>query len=92
MSSKKFILTRSDILGLLVNTLTANFEYSRSNRENLLLPIQIQLSKNQSIFDCVFCGFLESTLNFQCSEKGNEPHRSSKSEYIDSKRCVDLNG
>ena len=28
-----------------INTLTANYEYSRSNRENLPLPIQIKLSK-----------------------------------------------
>ena len=28
-----------------LNTLTANYEYSRSNRENLPLPIQIKLSK-----------------------------------------------
>ena len=34
-------LMRSEILGLLFNTLTANFEYSRSNRENLPSPIQI---------------------------------------------------
>ena len=27
------------------NTLTANYEYSRSTRENLPLPIQIKLSK-----------------------------------------------
>ena len=29
---------RSEILGLLDNTLTANYEYSRINRENLPLP------------------------------------------------------
>ena len=28
-----------------INTLTANYEYSRSNRENLPLPNQIKLSK-----------------------------------------------
>ena len=28
-----------------INTLTANYEYSRINRENLPLPIQIKLSK-----------------------------------------------
>ena len=28
-----------------INTLTANYEYSRSNRENLPWPIQIKLSK-----------------------------------------------
>ena len=30
---------------MLVNMLTANYEYSRSNRENLPLPIEIKLSK-----------------------------------------------
>ena len=35
------ILVRSEIFGLLVNTLTANYEYSRSNRENLPVPIQM---------------------------------------------------
>ena len=35
------ILVRSEIFGLLVYTLTANYEYSRSNRENLPLPIQM---------------------------------------------------
>ena len=32
-------------LGLLVNTLIADEEYSRSNRQNLPLPIQMQLSE-----------------------------------------------
>ena len=49
--------------------LTANYEYSRSNRENLPLPIQIKLSKKPSIFCCIFFAFLESELNFQCFEK-----------------------
>ena len=35
------ILVRSEIFGLLVNTLTSNYEYSRSNRENLPVPIQM---------------------------------------------------
>ena len=39
------------------------------NRENLPLPIQIKLSKKPYIFCCIFFAFLESTLNFQCSEK-----------------------
>ena len=45
ITQKKLFLIRSEILGLLVNTLIANYEYSRSNRENLALPIQIKLSK-----------------------------------------------
>ena len=45
LSQKKLFLIVSEILGLLDNTLTANYEYSRSNRENLQFPIQIKLSK-----------------------------------------------
>ena len=44
------------------NMLTANYEYSRSNRENLPLPIQMQLSEKPKTF-------LESTLNFEHFEK-----------------------
>ena len=33
------------MLGLLDNTLTANYEYFQSNRENLHLPIEIKLSE-----------------------------------------------
>ena len=53
----------------IVNTLTANYEYSRSNKENLQLPIQIKLSKKPSIFSSIFFAILESILNFQYSEK-----------------------
>ena len=75
-----------------LSTLTANYEYSRSNRENLPLPIQIKLSKKPSIFCCIFFfAFLEFKLNFQCSEKKNEPHRSSISAVIDSGTCAYLN-
>ena len=35
LSSKRFFLIISEILGLLDNTLPANYEYSRINRENL---------------------------------------------------------
>ena len=48
-------------------TLTANYEYSRRNRENLQLPIQIKLSKKPSIFCRIFFEFLEFTLHFQCA-------------------------
>ena len=35
----------SEILGLLDNTLTGNYEYSRSNRDNLPLQVPGKLSK-----------------------------------------------
>ena len=60
---------RCEILGLLVNTLTANYEYSHRNRENLQLPIKLKLSKTLSTFSRISFAILESTSNFQCSEK-----------------------
>ena len=51
------------------NTLTANYEYSRINRENLPLPNTAKLSKKSEIFCCLFLAFLEWKLNFQCFEK-----------------------
>ena len=44
------LLVRSEILELLVNTLTANCEYSRSNTDKLQLPFQMQLSKQVKMF------------------------------------------
>ena len=51
------------------NTLTANYEYSCSDRENLPLPIQLQLSEKLKTFSQFFIAFLESTLNFEYFEK-----------------------
>ena len=65
MSQKKSLLVRSEILGLLVNTLTSKYEYSRSNMDSLLLPIQMQLSETPKNFCQFFIVFLKSTLNFE---------------------------
>ena len=46
-------------------TLTANYDYSRSNREYLPLPIQMQLSKKPKTFSKLLIAFLECTLNFK---------------------------
>ena len=54
---------RSEILRLLVNTLTANYEYSHSNRENIPLPILIKLSKKPQLFSGIFFDVLEFGFN-----------------------------
>ena len=79
-------LVRYEMLGLLVKALTASHEYSGSNKDNLPLPVQMQLpEKLQKIFQ-IFIAFLESALNFEHFEhqKQNESHGSSISEVIDS--------
>ena len=49
--------------------LTANYEYSRSNTDNLPLPVQMQLSEKLETFSRFFIAFLESALNFEHFEK-----------------------
>ena len=65
MSKKQLFLVRCEILGLLVHTLAANCEYSRSNMESLPVQIQMQLPKKRGKSSDFFITFLESTLNFE---------------------------
>ena len=50
---KVLLLTRQ-ILGLLVNTLAADGRYPVVNKENLTIPIQMQLSQKQNTFSKFF--------------------------------------
>ena len=49
--------------------MTANYEYSRTNRENLAVPIKMQLYEKRKTFCQFFIAYLESTLNFEHFEK-----------------------
>ena len=78
-------------MGLALNTLTANYEYSRSNRENYRHQVKCNYLKKHKSFAAFFLQFWN--LHFQCFEKKkkNEPHRSSISGVIASERCAYLN-
>ena len=54
------LLVICEILGLLTNTLNADGKYSLRNRESLLQPIQMPLSKKQKYFSKFFPPFLKS--------------------------------
>ena len=69
LSYKKLFLIRSKILRVLDNTLTRDWEYSRSNKKNLRNQLKSNYLKNHRIFVGVFFSFLVSTWRFQCSEK-----------------------
>ena len=56
-------LDLGDILGVFVNILTDDAKYSVQYCENLLLPIQMQLSEEPKAFAELFVPFLESTSN-----------------------------
>ena len=50
LSWKKSLLLTCQILGLLVDTLTADDKYPVLNREDLMIPIQMKLSQKQKTF------------------------------------------
>ena len=62
------------ILGLFVNTLTANDKYSLLNRDNLTEPVHMQLSQKRKTFSQSFSAFLKSSLNFEHSQKKGHPY------------------
>ena len=62
-------LVRSEILGLFVNTLTAEYTYSRRNMETFTQEVQKLLSLKQKIFSGFFIAFLKSTWNGEHFQK-----------------------
>ena len=62
LSSKKSLLLTCQILGLLLNTLAADEKYPVLNRDNLAIPIQMQLSQKQKTFSRFFAAFLKFRL------------------------------
>ena len=54
---------------LVVNTLAADEKYLVLNRDNLTIPIQMQLSEKEKKFDQFLAESLKSILNFEYFEK-----------------------
>ena len=85
LSWKKCALVRSKILGLFVNTLTAEYKYSRRNMQSFAQQVQKPLSLKQKTFSGFFIPFLKSTSNAEHFQKKGESSTLSISEIIDSK-------
>ena len=68
MGWKKSPLLTCQILGLLINTLAADKRYPVLNRDNLTIPIQMQLPAKQT-FSQYFAAFLKTKLYFKHFEK-----------------------
>ena len=88
LCSKKSLLLTCQILGLLVNTLAADEKYPVLNRDNLTIPIQMQLSQKQKTFSEFFAAFLKSRLNFKYFLKKDDPPRFCIFEITDSENVV----
>ena len=73
-SWKQSALLTCQILGLLVNTLAADEKYPVLNRDNLTIPIQMQLSEKQKTFSQFFAAFLKCISNFERFQEKDDPH------------------
>ena len=87
---KKSFLVWFEILGVLVNTFTADYEYSGSNTYNLPLPFKTQVSEKLETFSPFFITFLEYALNVQDFFEKTDSQSSTISEVIDSQSRVSL--
>ena len=85
---KKSLLLTCKILVLLVNTLAGDEKYPVLNRDNLTIPIQMQLSQKKKTFSQFLGAFLKPTINFKFFEKKAYPHRFCISKITDSENVV----
>ena len=76
---------------MFLNTLTAEYKYSRRNMQTFAQPVQTPLSLREKPFSEFFIAFLKSTWNVEHFQKKRESSSSSISEIIDSKRGGYLN-
>ena len=88
LSWKKSLFLTCQILGLLVNTLAADEKYPVLNRDNLTIPIQMQLSQKHKTFCQFFTAFLKSRWNFEHFDKKDDVHRFCNFEITDSENVV----
>ena len=70
---------------MFLNTLTAEYNYSRRNMQTFAQPVQTPLSLKQNRFSGFFSAFLKSTWNGEHFQKKGESSSLSISEIIDSK-------
>ena len=87
ITSKPLVLT-SKILLNLVNTLAADEMYSFLNRDNLTIPIQMQLSQKQKKFSQFLATFLKSKLNLEYFRKKDDAQSFCISEITESENVI----
>ena len=76
------------MLGLLVNTLAADEKFPILNRDNLTIPVQMQLYQKKKTFPQFFAAFFKYILNFKYFEKKDDPHRLCISDITASENVV----
>ena len=88
LSWKESLLLTWQILRLLVTTLAAYKKFLVLHRDNLTIPIQMQLSQRQKTFSEFSGTFLKSRLNFEGFEAKDESHSFCVSQITDCENVV----
>ena len=76
------VLVKSELVGRFVNTLTADYKYSRQIRDNLSQQVPTQTSLKLKTCSRFIIAFLKSWLNFEYLEKKDQSHSLSITEII----------
>ena len=76
------VFVRSELLERFVYILTADYRYSRWNRENLWQQVPIPISRKPKCFSGSLFTFLKSTSNWEWFEKKDQSHSLSITEII----------
>ena len=88
MKCRKSALFKFEILGLIVNRLTADDKYSRRNIQNLTQELQTAISQKQRTFSGIFMTYLKSIRNSKAFAKNVESASLSICEIIEPKKVV----
>ena len=91
LNYQKSFLVWSENLGLVVNTLTANYESCRNNTDNLPIPVEMELSGKLKTFSKFFYYIFWFCIKFWNFWKKHKPHSLSISEVIHSEKRLYLN-
>ena len=91
MKWRKSALFKFEILGLIINRLTADDKYSRRNIHNLTQELQTAISQKQKTFSGIFITYLISIKNSETFAKKVESASLSISEIIDTEKSCYLN-
>ena len=83
MKWRKSALFKFEILGLIVNRLTADDKYSRRNIQNLKQELQTAISQKQKTFSGIFITYLKSITNSEAFAKKVQSASLSISEIIE---------
>ena len=91
MKWRKSALFKFEILGLIVNRLSADDKYSRRNIQNLTQELQTAISHKQKTFYGIFITYLKSITNSEAFAKKVECASLTISEIIDAGKSGYLN-